>query len=173
MSSVVAPVGVDWLVTLVNAYSPQAADAAGHGAVRTERADDDQPAVAARVSGATKTHLAEVLWPVFAGPTTEVQIEALDALLVAASLSPRLDADGRRAWETSLKSPADRLTAACAACLLEAVGTYGWSRLGACDGCDCADVYVDHARRSPRRYCSTTCLNRAKIRAFRSRRSAP
>lgn len=169
----VVPVSVDWLVVLVNAYSPQAGEAAGHDAVPTERADSDQPAIAARVSGAAKAHLSEALWPVFAGSTTENGVAALNALVATASLSPRIDADGWMAWNTSLRSPAGRLLAACAVCLLDAVSNYGWARLGTCDGCDCADVYVDSARRAPRRYCSTTCLNRSKIRAFRSRKDEP
>lgn len=172
MSSV-TPVSAEWLVVLVNAYSPQTVAAAGRDAVPTECADRAQPAIAARVTGAAKAHLGEALWPVFAGSPSGVRIEALDALLATASLSPRIDADGQMAWTTPQKGPAGRLTAACAVCLLDVVSTYGWARLGTCDGCDCADVYVDSARRAPRRYCSTTCLNRSKIRAFRSRKNEP
>lgn len=173
LMSSVTPISIDWLVIMVNAYSPQTVDAAGLDAVPTERADRDQPAIAARVASATKAHLVEGLWPVFAGSTTRGRVEALDTLLTTASLSPSIDAEGQMAWNTSLSTPAGHLRAACAVCLLEVVNAYGWARLGTCDGHDCADVYVDSARRAPRRYCSTTCLNRSKIRAFRSRKNQP
>lgn len=169
----VSSVSLEWLVVLVNAYSPQTVDAAGRDAVPTERADRIQPTIAARVTGPAKAHLGETLWPVFAGSSSEGRIAALDALLATASLSPRIDGDGQMVWTTSQKTSPGRLTAACAVCLLDVISTYGWARLGTCDGCDCADVYVDSARRAPRRYCSNTCLNRSKIRAFRSRKNQP
>lgn len=168
--SPVPPISADWLVAMVNAYSPQAVNAAGNDAVPPQRADQHQPTVAAHVDAAAKERLAEALWPVFAVATTGA-VAALDALLDAAALSPRIDADGELAWNTSTETPTGHLFAACAACLLEVVSSYGWARLGTCSGHDCADVYVDSARRAPRRFCSTTCLNRSKVRALRSRAS--
>lgn len=55
---------------------------------------------------------------------------------------------------------------------LWATQEHGWRRLGLCAGDDCQDVYLDEAGRGTRRYCSATCLNRARVRAFRSRRRA-
>jgi len=167
----VAPVGVDWLVLLINGHAPQAQEAAGDDAVRPERLDPDLLALAAEVRDDEKRRLAEDLWPVFAGPTLDQRVAALDDLLAVLELSPHADADGLLTWSTTLDKPADLLSASCIVAVLVVVTTYGWTRLGACAGCDCVDVYVDRARRGARKYCSATCLNRAKVRAFRARQA--
>ncbi len=167
----VAPVDAQWLVVFVNAYSPQARAAAGEDAVRPEDADRDQPALASRATTAEKAQLAERLWPVFTGPALDSRVAALDALIAASRLEPHIDAGGHLTWTSTLGGTLDQLTASSAVCLIEAIGTHGWGRLGACDGRDCVDVYLDRAGRAPRRYCSATCQNRAKVRAFRSRQA--
>jgi hypothetical protein len=48
---------------------------------------------------------------------------------------------------------------------MAATRKYGWSRLGICAGDDCLDGYLDEAGRRTRRYCSVTCLSRARVRA--------
>ena len=53
--------------------------------------------------------------------------------------------------------------------LLAATQEHSWLRVGTCAGDDCVDVYVDQDGRGARRYCSATCLNRARVRAYRSR----
>jgi CGNR zinc finger len=63
------------------------------------------------------------------------------------------------------------LRAGCAVALMAAVQRNGWDRLGIRDGADCVDVYLDEHGRAPRRYCSGTCLNRARTRAYRSRQA--
>jgi predicted RNA-binding Zn ribbon-like protein len=60
-----------------------------------------------------------------------------------------------------------RLLAAVAAAMLD--GT--WSRLKACRADDCQWAFYDHARNRSRTWCSmAVCGNRAKARAYRSRR---
>lgn len=169
----VDPVAASWLVRLVNGYSPQAHAAAGVDAVPPEEADRDQPALAGRATATEKAQLAERLWHVFAGPVLQSQIDALDALIDHSRLAPHIDTQGCLAWSTAHSSAVDQLRAACTVCLIEAITAHGWGRLGTCDGRNCVDVYLDVARRAPRRYCSPTCLNRAKVRAFRSRLAAP
>ena len=51
------------------------------------------------------------------------------------------------------------------------IQAHGWERIGTCIGRDCVDVYIDQHGRSPRRYCSVTCLNRGKVRAYRARKN--
>jgi predicted RNA-binding Zn ribbon-like protein len=61
-------------------------------------------------------------------------------------------------------------TAICAEGLARMVGTGGADRLGTCAAEDCDRVFVDLSRNASRRFCSTTCQNRVKTAAFRSRR---
>jgi predicted RNA-binding Zn ribbon-like protein len=80
-----------------------------------------------------------------------------------------------RAGRGQLESPAGgvdgalgRLLAIVAAAMLD--GT--WSRLKACRAEDCRWAFYDHARNHSRTWCSmAVCGNRAKARAYRSRRS--
>lgn len=163
-------VSIDWLVLLINGYAAQPQEAAGSDAVPAERVCQDQPALAARVTNDEKRRLADGLWPVFAGPSPDQQVAVFDELLATITVSPHVDMDGRLSWSTPLDEPADALAASCIVSLLGAITTYGWAKLGTCAGCDCVDVYVDSAGRGqPRKYCSPTCLNRTKVRAFRSR----
>ena len=164
-------VDIGWLVPFINAYSPQAQTAAGTDAVPPERADQAQPQLATLVTGVDKKGLAGALWCVFGVPTLGDRVDALDSMVAASRLDPHVDIDGDLQWTTRHHGSADLLSASCTVCLVDAITTYGWSRLGICAGCDCVDVYLDRANRAPRRYCSATCLNRAKVRAFRSRRA--
>lgn len=170
--SLVVPVDAGWLVLFINGYSAQAQTAAGDDAVPPGLADRDQPAWSSRVTGPEKVRLAERLWRVF-GTSAHARTDALDALIATSGLEPHIDAESRLVWTTLLEPTVGRLTAACTVCLIEAITTHGWDRLGICSGRDCADTYLDRAQRAPRRYCSATCLNRAKVRAFRSRKATP
>jgi predicted RNA-binding Zn ribbon-like protein len=42
-------------------------------------------------------------------------------------------------------------------------------RIGVCAAPACDRVYVDNSRNNQKRFCSTTCQNRVKTAAFRSR----
>lgn len=166
-------VDVEWLVLLVNAYSPSTQAVAGPDSVPQDRANGRQPSLAADVTSESKRALAERMWLVFGASTTDERIAALESLLARSALSPHVDAQARVTWSTNLVRPTDVLTARCAATLLEAVTTHGWARLGTCAGCACVDVYVDRAGRTPRKYCTGVCLNRARVRAFRARQATP
>jgi predicted RNA-binding Zn ribbon-like protein len=94
---------------------------------------------------------------------------SLDRAATGARLGVRF-----RAGSASLESPAGgvdgalgRLLAIVAGAMLE--GT--WSRLKACRAEDCHWAFYDHARNQSRTWCSmAVCGNRAKARAYRSRR---
>lgn len=167
----VPDIALQWLALFINGFAAEPHAVAGVDAVHPDRATRGQPGVAAGVSSDDKAGLADQLWSVFARPDPVDRAAALDQLLRRYRLAPTIDGVGGLHWITPLTDPTGLLGAACVACLLDAVRTLGWARLGICDGLDCVDVYVDEAARTPRKYCSPTCSNRAKIRAYRARRA--
>lgn len=48
---------------------------------------------------------------------------------------------------------------------------YGEDRFGVCEAQKCDAVYIDTTRNGWRRYCSAACTARAKVAAYRERRS--
>lgn len=169
--SIVPLVPLPWLVTLVNEYAEQPRDAAGEsGQPYPDLTGREQPTAASEVGATSLAAIAGRLWPVFAGTGTGGKAAALNRLLRDADLTPGVTPDGHPSWTTGHRAAAQVLTAGCAVALLGAVESIGWQRLGICAGSDCADVYIDRYGRTPRRYCSATCLNRARVRAYRKRR---
>ena len=45
------------------------------------------------------------------------------------------------------------------------------SRLGVCADVDCEGLVLDLSRNRSRRFCSTTCSNRAAVAAYRARQA--
>jgi|HubBroStandDraft_1064217.scaffolds.fasta_scaffold296635_2 predicted RNA-binding Zn ribbon-like protein len=167
---VAAPaVPVHWLVEVVNEYGHRPRAEAGESAHPYPALTQGRPPQAARLTEAELTALADRLWPVFGAPDPAARVTALNSLLSAAKLTPEIDGHGDQAWRTSHTEAAQIIAAGCAVTLLDSVSRNGWHRLGICDGADCVDVYLDEHGRAPRRYCSAGCLNRARIRAYRSR----
>ncbi len=60
-------------------------------------------------------------------------------------------------------------TSICAEVLARLIGTGHAQRLGRCADATCGRAYLDQSKNNSRRYCSTTCQNRAKTAAFRAR----
>ena len=80
----------------------------------------------------------------------------------------RLDGPRAEASATGVDAALGHLLAIVAAAMAD--GT--WSRLKACRADDCQWVFFDHAKNHSRTWCSmAVCGNRAKARAYRSRRS--
>jgi len=165
-------IAVEWLTLFINAFAAEPQAVAGAEAVSADRLIQGEPSVAATVTDIDRAALATRLWSVFSGSNPTGRAQALSTLLSDVQLAPTIDSDGRLQWVTPLTHKTDLFAAACIACLTDRVCTVGWNRLGTCDGRDCADVYVYKAGRAPRRYCSKLCLNRAKVRAYRSRQGA-
>lgn len=167
----VPDVPITWLVNLVNGYGhrPRAESK------ESENPYPDQcgapPSFLVDINQADLVDLADRIWDVFGDPDPAGRAAALNSLLTAAKLSPAIDANGDRLWRARHTRDNDLLRAGCTVALLGAVQTNGWHRLGICDGADCVDVYIDERGRTPRRYCSRICLNRARIRAYRSRQT--
>lgn len=157
-----------WLVDLVNEYGTQPRAVAGE----TDRPFPGltgAPPAAAGLGPGELAAQADRWWPVFAEPSPERRTSLLNAELDAARLSPALTETGDLQWLTGHESPSQILAAGCASALLAAVTRFGWDRLGVCAGADCVDAYIDQQSRTRRIYCSPTCLNRARVRAYRAR----
>lgn len=97
-------------------------------------------------------------------------VPALNDLLAATGVRPRLGTDGRLVWVAP--ADADMLLAGAVVSLVAWVDAHGTGRLGVCGADRCVDVFVDGSRAATRRYCSETCLNRSRVARWRSRRSA-
>ncbi|SDL82172.1 CGNR zinc finger domain-containing protein [Nonomuraea jiangxiensis] len=94
--------------------------------------------------------------------------EELNTLLRSVRPLPVATESGLR-W--TVDTQAEVLPAALGTCLLEWLMHHGRPRLGTCHASKCADVYVDTSPAGQRRFCSSTCLNRHKVAAYRRRSS--
>jgi predicted RNA-binding Zn ribbon-like protein len=65
---------------------------------------------------------------------------------------------------------ADRMAVEAAMAFFDVVRQRELERLQVCDASDCDDVLVDLSKNRSRRYCSSACLNRVNVAAFRARR---
>lgn len=163
----VPEVPADWLVDVVNQYGAEPRDATGESRGPYPDSSRGRPPSIPQLSVRQLVRLADQVWPVFSAEPDE-RTAALNGLLATSRLTPSLDRQGRVLWWTSHHSPAKQVMAGAVVALLAVVQSSGWHRLGVCAGNDCADVHIDQRHR-PRRYCSTTCLNRARVRAYRAR----
>ena len=153
---------IETVVELINECSTPARAAAG---------ETETPMPALSVLGdlgkdpARCRHAADELHAVFtdeSGPAA-----ALNHLLAATDVRPRLDERGKPTWVVADGRVA--LLAAATVSLMAWVTTNGVDRLGICSAHRCADVFVDTSRAATRRYCSSTCLNRARVARWRAR----
>ena len=163
---------IPWVLQLVNSFASDPRAAAGEE--HTPYPPPPEPARSAGLTVPDLVGLADRIWPVFGAATDHDRAAALNALLDGATLAPRIHPDGSVGWTGPAVGPAAALPARCALALFDAVREHGWSRLGVCAGEDCVDVHLAASARGGRRYCSATCLNRARVRAYRARqRDAP
>ena len=97
----------------------------------------------------------------------------MNALLASTGARPALDRHDGEGWHLHFHGAQDGLAngwaAGCATGLAIVLGTDDRGRLGVCTAPRCDRVYVDASRNGTRRFCSTTCQNRVKTAAFRSR----
>lgn len=109
---------------------------------------------------------ANAVFRVFAAAPGGRALEELNAILRATRPAPVATESGLR-WTVDV--PYAVLPAALGACLLDWLMKHDQARLGTCHGAKCVDVYASPSGR--RRFCSTTCLNRHKVAAYRQRSS--
>jgi predicted RNA-binding Zn ribbon-like protein len=177
-------------VGLVNALT----DGEAHGRAYLAPTDDDLPAAVAAVLRDGYLEPREVSVPAedaeeLRGIATELRavFEAVarddvdsaarqvNRLLAWTGARPALDDHDEQGWHLhfhgSHETLANGWAAGCATGLAIVLGTEDRGRLGVCTAPRCDRVYVDTSRNGTRRFCSTTCQNRVKTAAFRSRQS--
>lgn len=97
----------------------------------------------------------------------------LNGLLDEVRASPELTAHDGQPWHlhfhAATAEPVAGLAASCATALAMVVGSEARDRLGVCQADACDRVLVDTTRNANKRFCSTSCQNRAKAAAFRAR----
>jgi hypothetical protein len=100
--------------------------------------------------------------------------QRVNRLLDRAQTPPRLSNHDGTAWHlhiTADEAPwADWLAAIAGLGLARLLAEDGVARIGRCAAPSCARVFAGGLRNHPRRYCSPTCANRARVAAFRARR---
>jgi predicted RNA-binding Zn ribbon-like protein len=65
---------------------------------------------------------------------------------------------------------AERMAVEAAMAMADVIRTDELGRLQVCGAEDCGDVYIDLSKNRSRRFCSTSCGNRANVAAYRARR---
>lgn len=99
--------------------------------------------------------------------------DLVNRLLAEAKALPRLVKHD--AWEYHLHAVPDssplarRMAVEFAMAMVDVIRTQQLDRMRTCAAEDCEDVYVDLSKNSSRRFCSTTCGNRANVAAYRAR----
>jgi predicted RNA-binding Zn ribbon-like protein len=103
----------------------------------------------------------------------ETAAQQVNKLLAQTGARPALDRHDGEGWHLHFHGCDDGLAigwaAGCATGLAIVLGTEDRGRLGVCTAPRCDRVYVDISRNGTRRFCSTSCQNRVKTAAFRSR----
>lgn len=98
---------------------------------------------------------------------------SVNAMLRDTGARPQLDPLPGGGWQMHFHGSDDSLAvgwgAGCATGLALAMGSDLAGRLGVCAAARCDRVYVDTSKNSSRRFCSTSCQNRAKAAAYRAR----
>jgi predicted RNA-binding Zn ribbon-like protein len=151
-------------------------DAAGLGRFLVEHGEREPVELTADDVGAiaeVRVELAEV-FDVAAGGDTAGTAERINRLLERAQRPPRLSDHDGSPWHLHVTdddaSWADWLAAVAGLGLARMLVDDGVARLGRCAAPSCRMVYAGGPRNHPRRYCSTTCANRARVAAFRARK---
>jgi predicted RNA-binding Zn ribbon-like protein len=118
------------------------------------------------------TQVADRLHRVFAAADLGERVGLVAGLLAETGVRPGLDlADGRPGETWLVKDARQALSAAAALTLRRQLAGPEPERVGVCSGHRCADAYIDASPAGRRRFCSVTCQNRARVAAWRQRRS--
>ena len=100
-------------------------------------------------------------------------VEQVNTMLREAGALPQLVRHGEWPYHLHATPPqaplADRMAVEAAMAFVDVVRQGELERLRVCDASDCGDVLVDLSKNRSRRYCSTACLNRMNVSAFRAR----
>lgn len=174
----VHPLPLPSVVELVNEWGDDPRRAAGtsdehYPTSRTMAAGTGPVAqVLAQATDAALTQVANQIHAVFSAVGAAAVGSALTALVEAAALTPvfaEAEDTGvlEQQWFTDRSEHV--LLAAAIVTLIERLRAEpDVERLGICGGDDCVDVWVDDSPGGRRRFCSVTCQNRARTRAYRA-----
>jgi len=157
----------DLLVWLVNEWGAAPRAAAGE-----EGTPYPDPAPLGVPSAVDLPAVADRLHRIFTQTHMNERVELLAILLTESAVRPALTlADGqpRETWQVD--DPRQALLASAALTLRHQLAHHDPARIGTCTGRDCADAYIDASPGGQRRFCSVTCQNRARVAAWRGRRS--
>ncbi len=101
-------------------------------------------------------------------------VAQVNAMLRDAHALPQLVRHGEWSYHLHATPPdaplADRMAVEAAMAFVDVVRQGELARMRVCDADDCNDVLIDLSKNRSRRYCSTACLNRMNVAAFRARR---
>ncbi|MGN6300574.1 MAG: CGNR zinc finger domain-containing protein [Angustibacter sp.] len=177
---------LDVAVGLVNLHSGQyergrervpvdGAEAPSATADVLRRGDGPAPRVTA-ADAATLADRAQQWRHVFDGVRDGDEASAaaiLNDLLRETGARPQLDPLAHGGWHVHFHGADDSLAvgwaAGCTTALALALGSDLAGRMGTCAAQRCDVVFVDTSKNGSRRFCSTSCQNRTKTAAYRSR----
>ncbi|HVC39478.1 MAG TPA: CGNR zinc finger domain-containing protein [Candidatus Dormibacteraeota bacterium] len=101
----------------------------------------------------------------------------VNTLLSRYQAAPQLARHDGESWHLHFHSQdkeAGRAVARGAMCVIAlavVIGSPGGARLGLCGSSRCDLAFIDTSKNGSRRFCSSTCLSRTKVAAFRARRA--
>lgn len=97
----------------------------------------------------------------------------VNSLLDEEHALPRLVRHGEHDWHVHAVTPdaplATRMAVEAAMAMIDVIRADEMSRLDVCADPDCDGLVLDLSRNRSRRFCSTTCTNRAAVAAYRAR----
>lgn len=138
--------------------------------------EHDVPVRATAADLAPLDVLADEVVAVFGADTVEDAIAALNDLLSATPMTPRIAVHDDRGphmhVERAEATAAERLRANTLMGLAAVLCDGGRLRVGTCDADTCERVYVDTSRNARRRFCSDRCATRTHVAAHRARRAS-
>lgn len=115
------------------------------------------------------------LRPVFITSDQTEVIDLLNTLMIQVPMQPHLADHGRGPhlhYAASGTGLINRVRANTVIGLASLICASGTDRRGACAAAGCDRVYADTSRGTRRKFCSTACLNRSTVAAFRARKAA-
>lgn len=102
-------------------------------------------------------------------------VEIVNQILAEAEALPQLVRHGDTDWHLHAVEddrPLDvRMLVETAMAMIDVIRADELSRLDICADADCEGVVLDLSRNRSRRFCSTTCSNRAAVAAYRARQA--
>lgn len=101
----------------------------------------------------------------------------VNVLLSRYQAAPQLAQHDGEPWHLHFHSQAKEAGQAvargamCVIALAVVVGSPGGTRLGVCGAANCDRAFIDTSKNGSRRFCSSNCMSRTKVAAFRARRA--